>query len=1179
MQDPVKRMVSRAASRHDAARLAALRRYEVIDTGPEPAFDELTGLAARICGTPIALISLVDDTRQWFKSRIGLQESETPRDIAFCNHTIGASELFEVPDARADLVFRDNALVTGPPHIRFYAGAPLTSPDGYNIGTLCVIDREPRRLDAVQRDALMTLGRQVVRLLELRSASLRPYRALVESSPDAILIHSDWRIRFANQAMLALLGAEDSAQVVGRSPLDIVVEAQHDAVRERIEALYRGRPLARAAQLYRRLDGSLVPVEIAAAPLTYEGRPAVQVTARDVSERTRAEAALRESESRFRRAIEEAPFPLLMHAEDGEVLAVSRAWSEQSGYTREDIPTVADWTDRAYGERGAAVRGDIERLYALNRRKQEGEYLIACRDGTRRIWDFSSVPIGALSDGRRAVVSMAADVTERRHVEEALRSSEARYRAIVDAQDDAVCRWLPDTTLTFANASYRRLFGLSEEEAMGQKWVDFVPPPERETVAAFYRALAGAPRKVEYDHQVLMQDGTARWYSWTDVPLFGRDGQLIEFQSVGRDITERRQATEVVRELSQRLAHYLSVSPVVTYALAVEGDRFVPTWISDNVTALLGFAPEEALAEGWWVEHLHPDDREHALAGAATLLKHGGLRHEYRVFRKDRSVIWVQDELRVVAGGDGNPVQIVGAWTDVSDRRRAEEALRVSEARLRAIVENEPACVKLVDAQGRLIEMNAAGLEMLEATELRELQDRPLIERVEPAFREPFAALHRDVMNGNAGTLQFEAVGLKGTRLWLETHAVPMRDAEGRVTALLGLTYDITDKRAAEQALRESEARYRELFEANPHPMWVYDLETLRFLAVNDAAVAHYGYSRDAFLAMTVRDIRPPEEVPRLLENISSVGEGIDRAGVWRHRTKNGNLIEVEITSHTLVFAGRRAEVVLANDVTARRRAEAEIRDLNATLEQRVRERTAELEAANEELASFSFSVSHDLRSPLRSIDGFAQILVEEHQAALSEESRRLLGVVQREAVRMGRLIDDLLRFSRLGRQPLNRSPLDMTELAQSVYDALPEVTVRRREIDFHLAPLPPAMGDAGLIRQVWFNLIDNAVKYTRHKNPTRIEIGATSYDDRIEYYVRDNGSGFDMNYAQRLFGVFQRLHRDDQFEGTGVGLALARRIVNRHGGRIWAQAAVEQGAAFYFSLPRGGETNCPEAN
>ncbi len=238
MQDPVKRMVSRAASRHDAARLAALRRYEVIDTGPEPAFDELTGLAARICGTPIALISLVDDTRQWFKSRIGLQESETPRDIAFCNHTIGASELFEVPDARADLVFRDNALVTGPPHIRFYAGAPLTSPDGYNIGTLCVIDREPRRLDAVQRDALMTLGRQVVRLLELRSASLRPYRALVESSPDAILIHSDWRIRFANQAMLALLGAEDSAQVVGRSPLDIVVEAQHEEVRERIKALY-----------------------------------------------------------------------------------------------------------------------------------------------------------------------------------------------------------------------------------------------------------------------------------------------------------------------------------------------------------------------------------------------------------------------------------------------------------------------------------------------------------------------------------------------------------------------------------------------------------------------------------------------------------------------------------------------------------------------------------------------------------------------------------------------------------------------------------------------------------------------------------------------------------------------------------------------------------------------------
>jgi two-component system sensor kinase len=249
-----------------------------------------------------------------------------------------------------------------------------------------------------------------------------------------------------------------------------------------------------------------------------------------------------------------------------------------------------------------------------------------------------------------------------------------------------------------------------------------------------------------------------------------------------------------------------------------------------------------------------------------------------------------------------------------------------------------------------------------------------------------------------------------------------------------------------------------------------------------------------------------------------------------------------------------------------RERAQESIRKLNVELEERVRERTRELQEANRELEAFSYSVSHDLRAPLRAIDGYARILVEDHATQFDAEGERVLGTICAQARHMGRLIDDLLAFARAGRQELIVGRVDMAALARAVGAEVAQQDAGRAAT-LAVAALPPARGDERLLRQVLTNLLANAWKFTRATPDAHIEVGARGEAGAVTYFVRDNGAGFDMAYADKLFGVFQRLHSAEEFEGTGVGLALVQRIVQRHGGRVWAEATVNGGATFYFTL------------
>jgi light-regulated signal transduction histidine kinase (bacteriophytochrome) len=258
--------------------------------------------------------------------------------------------------------------------------------------------------------------------------------------------------------------------------------------------------------------------------------------------------------------------------------------------------------------------------------------------------------------------------------------------------------------------------------------------------------------------------------------------------------------------------------------------------------------------------------------------------------------------------------------------------------------------------------------------------------------------------------------------------------------------------------------------------------------------------------------------------------------------------------------------VQLAEEIEERKSAEEEIRRLNLELEQRVLQRTAQLKAANEELESFAYSISHDLRSPLLAIDGFSKILEKRYSDQLDLEAKRIISVVRNSTSRMGQLIDDLLSFSRWGRQEMKMSQIDMVDLAKEVFSQL---SSSDRNVRFHIGSLPPIRADHSMIRQVLFNLLSNALKFSSSQEERLIEVGGREGPSENTYYVKDNGVGFDPEYTNKLFSVFSRLHRPEEFSGTGVGLAIVKRLISGHGGKVWAEGAPDQGATFWFTLPR----------
>ena len=643
---------------------------------------------------------------------------------------------------------------------------------------------------------------------------------------------------------------------------------------------------------------------------------------------------------------------------------------------------------------------------------------------------------------------------------------------------------------------------------------------------------------------------------------------------------------------------------------------------------------------------------------------------------------------------------------DLSGKKKTETVLRSTNIELDDLYHNAPCGYHSLTLDGIVHRMNDTELSWLGYTRDEVIDKMHFAEFLAPgSVAAHHAGLELFKVQGFVHDIEFEMRRKNGNTFWVIVNSTAIKDHDGNIVFTRSTVAENTEqKRSREELslhrrqleelvmkrtneLHSQAEQYKILFEGNPLPMWVYAVDTLQILAVNEAATKHYGYTVDEFLTLTVKDLRPPEDVLELIKTFAASNNGMHQ-GIWRHRKKDGTIISVEIVSHTVRFNGTASRLVLSNDITLRLIAEEQVRQaeqryrstldymmegcqiigfdyrylyvndvvakqgrsakedligktmmsmypgieqtemfgylrrcmeeripftmenefffsagekgwfyLNiepvpegvfiistditqqkkdeeellrhrANLEVLVKERTLQLEEANKELESFTYSVSHDLRAPLRHINGYVDLFMRKSVEQIDEKGKHYLTVISESSRRMGELIDDLLIFSRMGKTALTLEQLDMQSIVEETIKNF-GVETDGREIEWKVGQLPPLTADRSMMKLVFQNLIGNSVKYSGTKERAVIEIGSVRSEKGTVYSVTDNGVGFDMQYYEKLFGVFQRLHSTEQFQGTGIGLANVHRIITRHGGRVWAESTLGESAAFYFIIPQ----------
>ncbi|HXN45738.1 MAG TPA: CHASE3 domain-containing protein [Bryobacteraceae bacterium] len=501
---------------------------------------------------------------------------------------------------------------------------------------------------------------------------------------------------------------------------------------------------------------------------------------------------------------------------------------------------------------------------------------------------------------------------------------------------------------------------------------------------------------------------------------------------------------------------------------------------------------------------------------------------------------------------------------NLTRRQRAQQELRESEARYRNLFESMDEgfaeCEMIYDAEGRPIDYRHLALNpafsMATGLAVEQVVGRTVSEvipELEPFWIESYARVVR--------TGESERSANPVAALGRQFESFVWRSGPGRFAVVLN---DVTERKRSEEVLLRMSA----MVESSDDAIIGKTLEGV-ITSWNLGAARLYGYTAPEAIGRNVSALLPAgcsDETAAILRRLA-IGERIEQLEAVRRR-KDGSLVDVSLKISPIVDASGNVvgASTIARDVTERKQAEDEIRRLNAGLEDRVRQRTAQLEAANKELEAFAYSVSHDLRAPLRGIDGWSLALVEDYASQLDERAHGYVDRVRAETQRMGTLIDDLLQLSRVTRSEMAMGTVDLTSVAQTIAARLTEDNAGRR-IEFQVAGGLATNGDARLLGIALDNLLSNAVKFTGPRTEARIEFGRTERDGERPFYVRDNGVGFDMTFAGTLFGAFQRLHKTTEFPGTGIGLATVQRIIHRHGGRVWAEARPDLGATFYFTL------------
>jgi hypothetical protein len=773
-------------------------------------------------------------------------------------------------------------------------------------------------------------------------------------------------------------------------------------------------------------------------------------------------------------------------------------------------------------------------------------------------------------------------------------------KAFQASPDLIILTSLADGRVVEVNDALGRLTGYSHAEIIGkttnelQLWEN---AQDRERYIALLREH-GRVRDMETTFRV--KSGEIRFALLSGAIINASDGRYIV--GVIRDITDSQRAERDRQQALERLRRFIDANVIGVVIAAADG-RIIET--NDYYLELIGYSREEFdRGEVDW-RRITPREWLPADEQAISELRQKGrcAPYEKEYLRRDGRRVPV---LLADAMLPGPNEEIAAFALDLSERKRAEAALRESEGMMSFALETSRIGAWDLDLVGHSASRSQQHDRIFGYAELLpQWTYEMFLEHVVPEDRAQVDARFQAAVAAK-GDWSFECRVRRadGEIRWIWAAGRHRGALGGPATRMSGIVQDISERKQAEQEVIHLNQRLRFLIEAIKELASMHTLEEVQSLVarsarrlcaadgatfvLRDGDQCHYA-DEDAIaplwkgkrfpLAKCISGWVMLNKTPALIPDITS-DPRIPQEAYRPTFVRSLAMLPVHVDDPFAAVgiywkaphAASEGEVQLLQILAdAAARAVENVR-LLADLDRRVQQRTAQLEASNRELEAFSYSVSHDLRAPLRAIDGFSRILAEDYAPRLDEEGKRLLGVVVANTGKMAQLIEDLLAYSRLGRTELRRGRVDMGALAREAFAE--QAGAEAPRIDFTISPLPPIHGDATLLRQVWQNLLGNAVKFTSRTGRRKIEVGSRRVNGETAYFVRDNGAGFDVHYAHKLFTIFQRLHDSDEFPGTGIGLAIVQRVLQRHGGRAWAEGRKEHGATFYFTIPEPGGAN-----
>jgi PAS domain S-box-containing protein len=1051
--------------------------------------------------------------------------------------------------------------------------------------------------------------------------SQEEFRTTLYSIGDAV-ITTDIKgcIRNMNVVAEKLTGWKES-EGVGRSIIEvfhIVNEESREKVEGPVQRVIKEGLVVGLANhtLLISKDGKEIPIADSGAPIRNEKGDisGVVLVFRDQTQERAAQKALQESERKFHEAVKYLDQGYYSVTTDGLLIDHNQAYNrilgidinqELKGQKTPDF--WQDPEDRKQYLNELMIHGSISNFQA-KAKKINGENIVVL---------LNSHLVKDENDKLLRIEGTVTDFTRMKLMEEALEGSEIKYRTLFENSQVGMYRSKIDgSAMLDVNKKFGEILGLTREEALGKAGrILWANPEDRDKMMKLLKEQGGI--LYNYEARLLANNGEVRDVLASielDHDKGSLDGTFV-------DITERKRAEEQLCKLNRIYSLLSDIYqaivrmhvPMELYGkvcdIAVEQGGFGMAWIglidesSQELRVIaqagrnngyneqvnislkgkpLNYCPiDSALRQEKHIickiienEKMAPCQKIAFDLGfrssASFPLKVSGILKGALTFYSDEPDFFDEAELKLL---DELAMDISFAmeYTEKeAGRKQAETMLREEKDRIRNILDlvGDPIFVK--DNDHRITLANRAFYDIFCLNE-KSVIGYTLVEAVPVNERQHFLEVDRRVLDTGITDIREEELTVKGLTRTIITRKKCFTDESGK-RFLVGSIHDITDRKLAELELRESEARYKTLVENIPQKIFMKSRD-FKWMSINENFARDLGISPEEIVGKLDRDLFSIEladkyhaDDERIITNGKT--EELEEKYVVDGKESWVNTIKTPVRDKTGEIVG---VLGIFWDITGRKLAEEEIRKLNTELEDRVTKRTAQLEASNKELEAFSYSVSHDLRAPLRHVSGYVELLNKNFQTELTEKGQHYLNSIADSVHIMGMLIDDLLQFSRTGRLEMHQSDFDMNEVVKDVIESQRKDNPDRK-IEWVVGELASVYGDEAMLRVVWTNLLSNAVKFTRTRKKARIEIDVRKENKELVFFVRDNGVGFDMQYAQKLFGVFQRLHPTEEFEGTGIGLANVQRIISRQGGRTWAEAELDKGAIFYFSIPKNKE-------